>query len=108
MPNASADPFAVRCQILRCAQDDGLRRRKQQERKDAMSLPVTTTFTIDGYKITHYLGVVRGLIVRAPTIGQGIVGGLKSVVGGRIGAYTEMCEQARQQAYDLLIDHARQ
>jgi uncharacterized protein YbjQ (UPF0145 family) len=73
-----------------------------------MSLPVTTTFTIDGYKITHYLGVVRGLIVRAPTIGQGIVGGLKSIVGGRIGAYTEMCEQARQQAYDLLIDHARQ
>jgi uncharacterized protein YbjQ (UPF0145 family) len=73
-----------------------------------MSLPVTTTFTIDGYKITHYLGIVRGLIVRAPTIGQGIVGGLKSIVGGRIGAYTEMCEQARQQAYDLLIDHARQ
>jgi uncharacterized protein YbjQ (UPF0145 family) len=73
-----------------------------------MSLPVTTTFTIDGYRITHYLGVVRGLIVRAPTIGQGIVGGLKSIVGGRIGAYTEMCEQARQQAYDLLIDHARQ
>src|SRR3954466_8950381 len=83
-------------------------RREQQERKNAMALPGTTTFTIDGYKITHYLGVVRGLIVRAPTIGQGIVGGLKSIVGGRIGAYTEMCEQARQQAYDLLIDHARQ
>lgn len=72
-----------------------------------MSLPVTTTFTIDGYKITRYLGVVRGIIVRAPTIAQGIVGGLKSIIGGRIGAYTEMCEQARQQAYDLLIDHAR-
>src|SRR5215212_3601328 len=76
--------------------------------RPAMSMPVTTTFTIEGYRIVQYLGVVRGIIVRAPTISQGILGGLKSIVGGRIGAYTEMCEQARQQAYDLLIDHARQ
>ena len=71
-----------------------------------MSIPVTTTFTIEGYRITRYLGVVRGIIVRAPTISQGFLGGLKSIIGGRIGAYTEMCEQARTQAYDLLIDHA--
>jgi uncharacterized protein YbjQ (UPF0145 family) len=69
-------------------------------------IPVTTTFTIEGYRIARYLGVVRGLIVRAPTIPQGILGGLKSIIGGRIGAYTEMCEQTRQQAYDLLIEHA--
>jgi len=73
----------------------------------SMSIPVTTTFTIEGYRIKQYLGVVRGIIVRAPTISQGILGGLKSIIGGNIGAYTEMCEQARQQAYDLLIDHAR-
>ncbi|MBI4719556.1 MAG: YbjQ family protein [Planctomycetes bacterium] len=71
-----------------------------------MPIPVTTTFTIEGYRIQSYLGVVRGIIVRAPTISQGILGGLKSIVGGRIGAYTEMCEQARQQAYELMIDHA--
>ena len=70
-------------------------------------MPVTTTFTIEGYRITRYHGVVRGILVRAPTIAQGILGGLKSIVGGNIGSYTEMCEQARQQAYDLLIDHAR-
>ena len=58
-------------------------------------------------RITQDLGVVRGIIVRAPTISQGILGGLKSIIGGQIGAYTEMCEQARQNAYDLLIDHAR-
>ena len=69
--------------------------------------PVTTTFTIEGYRIRQYLGVVRGIIVRAPTISQGILGGLKSIIGGQIGAYTEMCEQARQQSYALLIDHAR-
>ena len=71
-------------------------------------LPVTTTFTIEGYRIRQYLGVVRGIIVRAPTIGQGILGGLKSIIGGQIGAFTEMCDQTRQQAYDLMIDHARQ
>lgn len=71
-----------------------------------MPIPVTTTFTIEGYRIKTYLGVVRGIVVRAPTIPQGILGGLKSIIGGRIGAYTEMCEQTRQQAYDLLIDHA--
>ena len=72
-----------------------------------MNVPVTTTFTIEGYRIKEYKGVVRGIIVRSPTIAQGIVGGLKNIIGGRIGAYTEMCEQARQQAYDILIEHAR-
>ena len=71
------------------------------------NIVVTTTFQIEGYRISRYLGVVRGIIVRAPTITQGIMGGLKSIIGGNIGAYTEMCEQARQHAYDLLIDHAR-
>ncbi|QDV50975.1 YbjQ family protein [Gimesia fumaroli] len=73
-----------------------------------MSMPVTTTFTIEGYQIKEYKGVVRGIIVRAPTIAQGFMGGLKNIVGGRIGAYTQMCEQARQQAYDLLLEHARE
>jgi uncharacterized protein YbjQ (UPF0145 family) len=72
-----------------------------------MTIPVTTTFTIEGYRIKEYRGIVRGLIVRSPTIAQGFLGGLKSLVGGRIGAYTQMCEQARQQAYELMIDHAR-
>jgi uncharacterized protein YbjQ (UPF0145 family) len=68
---------------------------------------VTTTLSVEGYRIVRYVGVVRGIIVRAPTISQGILGGLKSIIGGQIGAYTQMCEQTRQQAYDLLIDHAR-
>lgn len=67
---------------------------------------VSTTFTIEGHRIAQYRGIVRGLIVRAPTIAQGIVGGLKNIIGGRIGAYAEMCEQARQQAFDLMIEHA--
>jgi len=47
---------------------------------------VSTTFDIPGYRITSHKGLVRGIIVRSPTIAQGILGGLKSIIGGRIGA----------------------
>jgi len=48
-----------------------------------MNIPVTTTFTIDGYRIKEYKGVARGIIVRYPTIAQGISGGLKNIVSRR-------------------------
>ncbi|MGH7241908.1 MAG: YbjQ family protein [Phycisphaerales bacterium] len=67
---------------------------------------ISTTFHLEGYRIVEYKGIVRGIIVRAPTIKQGILGGLKSIVGGNIGAYTDMCDQARQHAFDILIEHA--
>jgi len=67
---------------------------------------VSTTFNLEGFRIVSYFGVVRGIIVRAPTIAQGFLGGLKNIVGGRIGSYTKMCEQARQQAYDEMVNHA--
>jgi uncharacterized protein YbjQ (UPF0145 family) len=69
---------------------------------------ITTTLNVEGYRIAEYKGIVRGIIVRAPTIAQGIVGGLKNIIGGQIGAYTAMCEQARQQAYDYMVQHARE
>lgn len=69
---------------------------------------VTTTMDVQGFRIVEYRGVVRGLIVRSPTIMQGFMGGLKNMVGGNIGAFTTMCEQARQQAYNLMMDHAIQ
>jgi len=73
------------------------------------TLQTTTTFSFDGYRISEYKdkGVVRGIVVRSPTLGQGFLGGLKQIVGGQIGAYAEMCEQAREQAYDLPLQHAR-
>ncbi|HEY2825414.1 MAG TPA: YbjQ family protein [Gemmatimonadales bacterium] len=71
-------------------------------------LQVTTTFTIEGYKITQYKGLVRGIVVRSPTIMQGVFGGLKSIIGGQIESYTEMCEQAREQAFERVLAHAQQ
>ena len=69
---------------------------------------VTTTFEIEGFRIKEYKGLVRGIVVRSPTIPQGIVGGLKNIIGGRIGAYTEMCEQTRDQAYREMVKHAEE
>lgn len=68
----------------------------------------STTFEIHGHVLTETKGLVRGIVVRAPTIMQGVLGGLKNIIGGKIGAYTEMCEQARQQAYDDMAANARQ
>ena len=55
------------------------------------------------YRVSNVQGrreQVRGVIVRSPTISQGIIGGLKNLIGGRIGAYTQMCDQTRGQAYE--------
>jgi uncharacterized protein YbjQ (UPF0145 family) len=71
-------------------------------------MQVTTTFSFEGFRISEYKGLVRGIVVRSPTIGQGLLGGLKSIIGGQIGAYAEMCEQTRQQAYDRLLQHAQE
>lgn len=69
---------------------------------------VTTTEGVDGYKITKYIGIVRGVTVRQPTIGQSFKAGLKGIVGGKISPYISMCETARQAAYDSLIERAGQ
>lgn len=66
----------------------------------------STTFEISGHEIVEHKGLVRGIIVRAPTISQGILGGLKNIIGGTIGAYTEMCEQTRSQAYSRMEEQA--
>jgi uncharacterized protein YbjQ (UPF0145 family) len=71
-------------------------------------LMTTTTFSIDGYRIVEYKGLVRGIVVRSPTLGQGFFGGLRQIIGGQIAAFAEMCEQARAEAFDLLVEHARE
>jgi uncharacterized protein YbjQ (UPF0145 family) len=69
---------------------------------------VTTGNDVPGSTITKYLGVVRGIVVRSPTITQGIMGGLKQIVGGNIQQYANVCEKARQDAFDLMVQHAEE
>lgn len=69
---------------------------------------VTTGNHFDGYLVSEYLGVVRGIVVRAATITQGIRGAFSSVFGGNIKAFEELCETAREQAFERMVDHARE
>jgi uncharacterized protein YbjQ (UPF0145 family) len=69
-------------------------------------LIVTTGNDVAGQRITEYLGVVRGIVVRSLNIGQGILGGLKSLAGGNIAEYVDVCETARHDAYTQMVEHA--
>ena len=67
---------------------------------------VTTGNDLAGHRITEYLGVVRGIVVRSPNIGQSFVGAFKQIVGGNIAEYAEVCEAARHEAYTRMVQHA--
>jgi len=69
---------------------------------------VTTSTHLEGYKITQQLGLVRGIIVRSRGLGGNIAAGFQTLFGGNITIYTELCERARQDAYNLLVQHAQQ
>ncbi|MDB4959573.1 MAG: hypothetical protein JWO36_7142 [Myxococcales bacterium] len=69
-------------------------------------LIVTTGNEVAGYQIVKYLAIVRGIIVRTPTIGQSFFGSLKSLGGGNIQEFTDVCEAARHEAYQQMLAHA--
>ena len=69
---------------------------------------VTTAFSFDGYRVVKNLGIVRGITVRSRSIIGNIGATFQTVFWGRISLYQELCERARQEAYDLMIDHGRQ
>jgi uncharacterized protein YbjQ (UPF0145 family) len=68
----------------------------------------STTFDIAGCRVVRSLGVVRGITVRSRSVVGNFVGGLQTVFGGNISIYTELCEHARQEAFDLMMQHADQ
>jgi uncharacterized protein YbjQ (UPF0145 family) len=67
---------------------------------------VTTTFTLDGYRITRNLGLVRGIVVRSRSIFGTIGAGLQTIVGGDISLLAELCEKTREQAFEKMLQHA--
>jgi uncharacterized protein YbjQ (UPF0145 family) len=68
----------------------------------------TTTFALDGYTVTRTLGVVRGITVRSRSIFGTIGGSLQTLVGGNISLFTELCEKTRNEAFDMMLEHARE
>ena len=69
---------------------------------------VTTSPDITGHEISAYLGIVRGIVVRSPNLAQGLMGGLKSIIGGNIESFAQVCEKAREDAYERMVAHAQQ
>ena len=69
---------------------------------------VTTGNDVSGKQIAEYLGVVRGIVVRATGIGRGFIGGLKSIAGGNIEEFTQGCEEARMEAFNRMVSHAHE
>src|SRR5260221_13465162 len=67
---------------------------------------VTTAFTLDGFRITHNLGLVRGIVVRSRSIFGTIGASLQTIVGGNISLFTQLCERTRADAFDLMLLHA--
>jgi uncharacterized protein YbjQ (UPF0145 family) len=68
---------------------------------------VTTGNDIEMGKVVQYLGIVRGIVVRATGIGRGFIGGIKALGGGNIEEWSQVCEQARQEAFNRMIAHAQ-
>lgn len=77
-------------------------------RPSAAALLVTTSNEVQGYRVTRHLGVVRGLTVRSRSVLGNIGASLQTLLGGNITLYTELAEKARQEAYDLMVQHARE
>lgn len=68
---------------------------------------ITTSTGLEGYKVVKHLGVVRGITVRSRSVVGNFAGGIQSLFGGRLSVYVELCENAREEAYHLLIQHAQ-
>jgi uncharacterized protein YbjQ (UPF0145 family) len=67
---------------------------------------VTTAFELPGARITRNLGVVRGIVVRSRSIVGTIGASLQTIVGGNISLFSKLCEKTREDAFDLMIQHA--
>jgi len=67
---------------------------------------VTTAFELDNFKVVKTLGISRGIIVRSRNIFGSIGAGLQTIVGGNISLFTKLCEKTREDAFNLMLEHA--
>ena len=69
---------------------------------------ITTSFDFEGYRIARYLGVVRGITVRSRSVFGNFGASIQQLFGGNITLYTELCEHARQEAFEFMVRHAEE
>ncbi len=68
---------------------------------------ITTAFDLEGYRVVKNLGLVRGITVRSRSIVGNIGAGFQTLFGGNISLYQELCEKAREEAYEIMVQHAQ-
>lgn len=69
---------------------------------------ITTSSQLEGYTITHQLGLVRGITVRSRSVLGNMAGGFMTIFGGKSKIYTDLCEKAREEALQLMIQHGKE
>jgi uncharacterized protein YbjQ (UPF0145 family) len=69
---------------------------------------VTSANELTGYRVVRNFGIVRGITVRSRSVLGNLAAGIQTIIGGNITVLTELCEKAREEAYELLLQHAAQ
>ena len=69
---------------------------------------ITTSTSLEGYKVTKQLGLVRGITVRSRSILGNMAGGFMTIFGGKSAIYTELCENAREEAFQLMVKNGKE
>jgi uncharacterized protein YbjQ (UPF0145 family) len=94
---------------IRASSSDFIERKNPLNQKTRIDHTlITTNIQLDGYRVVKNLGVVRGIIVRSRSILGNIGAGFQILFGGNISLYSELCEQTRRDAYELMICHAEE
>jgi uncharacterized protein YbjQ (UPF0145 family) len=94
---------------IRASSNIIIERKKTLNQKTSMDHTlITTNIQLDGYRVVKNLGVVRGIIVRSRSLFGNIGAGFQILFGGNISLYSELCEQTRRDAYELMIRHAEE
>jgi hypothetical protein len=102
--DASLDAIAERVESLAA-----IRKSLGQIRRVVMSLThplTTTTFELPGYRVTKSFGVVRGIMVRSRSVIGNFGASIQAIFGGNISLYTNLCERAREDTFNLMLTHA--
>ena len=69
---------------------------------------VTSANELPGFRIVRNFGIVRGITVRSRSVLGNLAAGIQTIIGGNISILTELCEKAREEAYEILLQHAAQ
>lgn len=69
---------------------------------------ITTSIELQGYRVIDQRGVVRGITVRSRSVLGNMAGGFQAIFGGKLSIYVELCEKARAEAFELMVQHAQE